>query len=52
MKRYTPRKLRDRRSGQSPYQRHRKAPYRYSGEYYSWLSQFKRIARELEYAHQ
>jgi hypothetical protein len=30
MKRTQPRRLRDRRTGKSPYQRHRKAPYSYS----------------------
>ena len=30
MKRTTPRKLRDRRTGQSSYRRHRKAPYHYA----------------------
>lgn len=44
VKRRQPRKLRDRRTGQSPYQKYHKAPYLYSGAYYSWRSRFKKTA--------
>lgn len=36
MKRTQPRKLRDRRTGMSPYARHGKRPYAYSAEYEQW----------------
>lgn len=42
MKRTLPRKLRDRRGGVSPYQRHQKAPYRYSTAYYEWRNRISR----------
>lgn len=41
MKRKDPAKRRDRVSGKgSPYAKHHKAPYRYSGVYYEWKRQF------------
>jgi len=39
MKRAYPSKRRDRKSGQSPYARHAKAPYRYSPAYYQWFKE-------------
>ena len=49
MKRANPPKRRDRRSGQSPYQRHAKAPYRYSAAYYDWFrSVTHRVAKSSE----
>ena len=39
MKRATAPRRRDRRSGMSPYQRHGKAPFRYSTRYYEWFRQ-------------
>ena len=36
MKRKQPRKLRDRRTGQSPYARYGKRPYAYSANYADW----------------
>jgi hypothetical protein len=50
MKRPHPRKLRDRRSGQSPYQRHSKAPYQYSGAYNEWRGRYKRAAAKTAVA--
>lgn len=38
-KRRQPRKLRDRRSGKSPYARYKKAPTRYSSAYYQWFAE-------------
>lgn len=40
MKRIKPAKLRDRRSGQSPYARRKKVPYHYSAEYYQWKRKY------------
>ncbi len=37
MKRYKAPKLRDRRTGKSPYKRHKKVAYRYSSAYHAWL---------------
>ena len=37
-----PRSRRARKTGQSPYQRHGKAPHYYSAEYQSWRSQFRK----------
>lgn len=36
MKRTTPKKLRDRRTGLSPYARYGKRPYTYSAAYHEW----------------
>jgi len=36
MKRYKPKKRRDRRTSLSPYARKRKAPYQYSSDYQAW----------------
>lgn len=45
MKRAKIARRRDRKSGQSPYARHGKAPYRYSSQYYDWFrSVAKRVA--------
>ena len=44
MKRAHAPRRRDRRSGMSPYQRHAKAPFRYSAAYYEW---FKSIAKKV-----
>lgn len=49
MKRIRKAKLRDRRSGQSPYQRHAKAPFRYSAAYYDWFKGVtKRVCKSQE----
>jgi len=49
MKRIRKAKLRDRKSGQSSYQRQGKVPYRYSAGYYDWFrSVTKRVAKSAE----
>ena len=40
MKRPKPAKRRDRKTGESPYMKYGKAPYRYSAEYRSWKSHY------------
>lgn len=44
MKRAKQPRRRDRRSGQSPYQRHGKAPFRYSAGYYEC---FRKVANHV-----
>lgn len=48
MKRYHAPKRRDRKTGQSPYDRHDKAECRYSPAYYSWRGQHVRTAEHAE----
>jgi len=49
MKKHHEPRRRDRKSGQSPYQRHAKAPYRYSASYYDWFKALtKKVAKSAE----
>jgi len=46
-----PRARRARRTGQSPYAKHRKREYKYSPSYYAWRRQVTGKAHRLEAAH-
>lgn len=49
MKRNKPAKRRDRKTGESPYAKHKKTPYRYSTAYHEWRSRtLRRAGREVE----